>query len=135
MTHRYPSGIVLTPKTHVHMTLCIPMITLRGSRDPIQSSSYRYIAQSPLVIVCPSLLYKHGLCVASSLVYIAVGLVLYSPDLISQDFLWIPVFPYCQGTCENSFNTQLIFLNSCLGDFCHPPLLPLYYRLYLCLTY
>ena len=86
MTHRHPSGIVLTPMTHVHMTLCIPTITLRGSRDPIQSSSFGYIAQSSLVIVCPPFLYKHGLCVASSLVYIAVGLVLYFPRLDISGF-------------------------------------------------
>ena len=124
MTHRYLSGIVLTPMSHVHMTLCFPTITLQGSRNPIQSSPLGYIAQSSLVIVCPPFLYKHGLCVTSSLVYITVGIVLYSLDLISQNFLWTPVPPYCQGTCENSFTAQLIFLNSCLGGLCCPPLFP-----------
>ena len=45
-------------------------------------------------------------------------------QIITQDFFWIPVPPYCQRTCENSFTTQLIFLNSRLGGLCCPPLHP-----------
>ena len=81
MTHRYPSGIVLTPMTHVHMTLCFPTITLRGSRDPIQFLQYGYIAQSSLVIVCPLSFVQTWSVRTPSLVYIAVGLVLYFPRL------------------------------------------------------
>ena len=105
-----PSSLVLTPMFHVHMTLCVPMITPRGSHDPIQSSLHGYIVQSPLVIVCPPFPVQTWSVHLSSLVYIAVGVVLYFLDLISQDFLWIPVPPYCQGTCENSFTAQLVFL-------------------------
>ena len=90
MTHRYPSGIVLTPMIYVHRTLCVPTTTPRGSCNPIQSSLHGYIAQSPLVIVCPPLPVQTWSVHMSSLVYIAVGLVLYFPRL---DILGIPLDP------------------------------------------
>ena len=124
MTHRYPSGIVLTPMSHVHMTLCIPTITLRGSHNPIQSSLHGYIVQSSLVIVCHPAPVQTWSMHMSSLVYIAVGIVLYFPRLDISGIPWIPVLPYCQGACENSFTAQLIFLNSRLCGLCCPPLLP-----------
>ena len=114
MTHRYPPGIVLTPMTHVHMTPCIPTITHRGSRDPIQSSPLGYIAQSPLVIVCSPSQYKHGLCVASSLVYIAVGLVLYFPRLDISGFPLDPSSSLLPGNLRELFQRSAYLLEQLL---------------------
>ena len=110
MTHRYPSGIVLTPMTHVYMTLCFPTITPRGSHDPIQSSLYGYIAQSSLVIVCPPYLYKHGLCVISSLVYIVVGIVLYFPRLDISGFPLDPSSSLLPGNLRELFRRSAYLL-------------------------